>query len=347
MSEIPVVAVRNKPESSIVKTAQLGGRRAEKRADIIISAGNTGACVSAATMNMRRLPGIHRPGIACAIPTFHGPVVLCDVGANPEPIGLAADMAAGVERLLARLCRALEARGVGARSLRLTARRVDGADAEAELTLARPLREPARLAALLQPRAAEIDAGHGIDALRLEATAVEPLRPAQADPAQGEPAEAAPAPGNERLADLLSRLGNRIGFEHLIRLLPAESHIPERAFIRAAAAWSTPEPFPAGGPPRPLVLFPPEPVTPGTPGSAAAPPPARPPERFRWRGRRLTLARADGPERLAPEWWWHDPAWESGTRDYWRVETAEGPRLWLFHTPEAARPAWFAQGAFA
>ncbi len=257
----------------------------------------------------------------------------------PEPIGHVADVMAALERLLLRLCRALETRQAGARSLHLTARRVDGADAHASVTLARPLRAPARLRDLLAPKVADIDAGHGIDALRLEAAAVEPLRPAQA-----EPAETGPAPESERLAELLSRLGNRIGFEHLIRLLPAESHIPERAFIRAAAAWTTPEPFPADGPPRPLVLFPPEPVT---PESGAATPPARPPERFRWRGRRLTLARAEGPERLAPEWWWHDPAWVSGTRDYWRVETAEGPRLWLFHTPEAARPAWFTQGEFA
>jgi glycerol-3-phosphate acyltransferase PlsX len=53
--------------------------------DVVISAGNTGACVSAATMHMKRLKGVHRPGIACVIPALHGPVVMCDVGANPEP----------------------------------------------------------------------------------------------------------------------------------------------------------------------------------------------------------------------------------------------------------------------
>jgi glycerol-3-phosphate acyltransferase PlsX len=51
----------------------------------VISAGNTGACVAAGQMHMRRLPGVHRPGIAVTIPAFHGPVVLCDAGANPEP----------------------------------------------------------------------------------------------------------------------------------------------------------------------------------------------------------------------------------------------------------------------
>src|SRR5690606_22403492 len=48
-------------------------------------AGNTGACVAAAQMFMRRLRGVHRPGVAVTVPTFHGPIVLCDVGANPDP----------------------------------------------------------------------------------------------------------------------------------------------------------------------------------------------------------------------------------------------------------------------
>jgi glycerol-3-phosphate acyltransferase PlsX len=86
MDESPVDAVREKPNSSLVELCRLGSsKKVNNPLDLIISAGNTGACVSAATMLMRRLPGIHRPGIACTIPTFHGPVVLCDVGANPEP----------------------------------------------------------------------------------------------------------------------------------------------------------------------------------------------------------------------------------------------------------------------
>ncbi len=85
MMEIPVEAVRAKTDSSIVKTAKLGGRKATNKADIVISAGNTGAFATAAQMEMRRLRGIHRPGIAVVMPTFGGPVVLCDVGANPEP----------------------------------------------------------------------------------------------------------------------------------------------------------------------------------------------------------------------------------------------------------------------
>ncbi|MEX0877096.1 MAG: phosphate acyltransferase PlsX [Phycisphaerales bacterium] len=85
MGASPTVAVRQMPDSSIVKMAQLGSRKAETPCDAVISAGNTGACVAAGQMHMKRLAGVHRPGIAVTFPSFHGPVVLCDAGANPEP----------------------------------------------------------------------------------------------------------------------------------------------------------------------------------------------------------------------------------------------------------------------
>lgn len=85
MEESPVEAVRTKKDSSIVRMSILGSRKSELMCDGVLSAGNTGACVSAATMHMKRLPGVHRPGIAVTMPTFHGPLVLCDAGANPEP----------------------------------------------------------------------------------------------------------------------------------------------------------------------------------------------------------------------------------------------------------------------
>ena len=90
MDEPPVEAVRSNPDSSITVLAELASsRKAARRGieplDAIISAGNTGACVSAAQMHMRRLRNVHRPGIAVTVPTFAGPVVIIDVGANLEP----------------------------------------------------------------------------------------------------------------------------------------------------------------------------------------------------------------------------------------------------------------------
>jgi glycerol-3-phosphate acyltransferase PlsX len=85
MDDSPVEAIRAKPDSSLCVLAERAGRRAAQPLDGVISAGSTGAFVTAAQMHMRRLPNVHRPGIAVTVPTFAGPVVLIDVGANIEP----------------------------------------------------------------------------------------------------------------------------------------------------------------------------------------------------------------------------------------------------------------------
>jgi len=79
MDESPVEALRQKPNSSIARMVTLA---AAGEANAVISAGNTGACVAACQMRLRRLRGVIRPGIAIVVPTYHGPVVMCDVGAN-------------------------------------------------------------------------------------------------------------------------------------------------------------------------------------------------------------------------------------------------------------------------
>ncbi|AVO38019.1 Y-family DNA polymerase [Pukyongiella litopenaei] len=246
----------------------------------------------------------------------------------PEPIGHSADVMAGTERLLARLCARLEDREAGARELLLTLRRVDQASQQVELRLARPLRDAHRILPLFERGVAEVDAGYGIDQLRLEATRVEPLPARQATHAG--------AARSDGLDDLITRIGTRIGLENVIRFLPADSHIPERSFLIAPAAWTSAETGWVGRHPRPLRLFPPEPIAGTGP---------RPPDRFRWRGMALTAAAATGPERIAPEWWLEDENWRRGLRDYWQVETRQGRRLWLFHTPQD--PGWFVQGEFA
>ena len=76
--------------------------------------------------------------------------------------------------------------------------------------------------------------------------------------------------------------------------------------------------------------------------------PAIPPAAFVWRRRPRRRAVAFGPERIAPEWWLDDPAWRSGPRDYWRIETDEGARLWIYEAKGGElSPGWFAHGLFA
>ncbi|NIY79881.1 DNA polymerase Y family protein [Celeribacter sp. HF31] len=245
----------------------------------------------------------------------------------PEPVGLTEDVMGLTARLLDPLCDKLNRYEMGARHLTLTLRRVDQGSPQVELRLAAPMRDPHRILPLFERGVGEVDAGFGIDQIRLEATQVEPLPVQQIGSAQTSP---------DQLNDLITRIGTRIGLDNIQRVLPADSHIPERSFTIAPAAFSTPDSAWSCPRPRPLRLFPPEPLA----GHGA-----EPPARFRWRRMSLTTGRAIGPERIAPEWWLPDEAWRSGVRDYWRIETREGRRLWLYHTPQ--NPGWFVQGEFA
>lgn len=263
----------------------------------------------------------------------------------PEPIGLTSDIEAAIDRLLTQICKRLKERATGARKLRLMLRRVDGVAETLDVGLARPTRDAARIGPLFTRHIDEIDAGFGIDAARLLVITAEPLSEVQHSGhfAARAAATARLAPGGgEAFADLLSRIGGRIGLGRLTRPLPAESHIPEKAWIAAPAAYS--EAMKGGWPDRqrlrPTTVFPPERITEKQPG--------RPPAQFRWRGRTHDVAFAAGPERIAPEWWLDDPNWRSGPRDYWRVETTTSLRIWLFEAHGGdISGGWFAQGEMA
>lgn len=246
----------------------------------------------------------------------------------PEPIGLEDDVMAGTSRLLDRLCDKLAQHGAGARVLELTLRRVDQRAERVELHLARAMRDPGRILPLFGRGISGVDAGFGIDQLRLMATHVETMPTEQL--CQSGAAQA------DRLDDLITRIGTRIGIGNIRRFEPVDSHIPERSFILVPAACSRPKTLPPPVHPRPLIMFVPEPIT------ATGP---NPPRQFCWRRMRLETWRTTGPERISPEWWVENQGWSRGVRDYWRIETVQGRRLWLFHTPQ--NPGWFVQGEFA
>lgn len=275
----------------------------------------------------------------------------------PDPIGLRADVEAGLDRLLPALADKLRAAGRGARRVRLQAFRCDHTMAEVDVGLARPSPDPERIRPLLRLKLDTLEAGPGIDGLRLEAHVTEPVharqmaghleaaqiardRQDQCPPPADRPKPLRDALRDDRLDDLLGKLGAQIGMESVTRLHPADSHIPEKTARIMAAAWSDPAAnWPAPPTPRPLVMWPPEPVH-----APAAP---YPPQDFRWRRRDWHLACARGPERLSPEWWLDDPAWRNGVRDYWDVTTADGARLWLYYAHGGTlSDGWFCQGSF-
>lgn len=270
----------------------------------------------------------------------------------PEPVGREEDVLAGLDRLLPPLCARLVAAGRGARRVRLALVRTDGRTEIREAGLARPTDRAETIRRVLALRLDGIDAGFGIETLRLDAPETEPVAAGQhrgqlavtretLSPDVGpDTAPDTAIAETDALRDLLGRLGARLGLETLVRLHPAESHIPEKAATEMAAAFTSPaRGWPGPPAPRPILLFPPEFLA---PADAAAPPAA-----FTWRRRPRRRTAAFGPERIAPEWWLDDPAWRSGPRDYWRIETDEGTRLWIYEALGDESPAgWFAHGLF-
>ncbi|MEL6318777.1 MAG: DNA polymerase Y family protein, partial [Pseudomonadota bacterium] len=140
----------------------------------------------------------------------------------PEPLMRREDVRRGLERLLARLCARLEDAGRGARGFELALRRADGGTMRAEIGLARPGRDPARIAPLFDAALERMTAAFGIDALRLEARAVEPLtqRQSHAGPAfragSGGGGAAGAGLEGDALDALLTRLGGRLGFDRAV-----------------------------------------------------------------------------------------------------------------------------------
>ncbi|MCH8214417.1 MAG: hypothetical protein IIC54_10165 [Proteobacteria bacterium] len=284
--------------------------------------------------------------------------------------------AAGERRLLDDLCARLERAHRGARRLELALYRVDGTVARAHIGTGRPTRDAHHLERLFAEKLAGLDPGFGVEVMVLAATAADPLAPVQGALRTGRGmADTAGDGDGDGVARLVDRLGNRLGRERVVRLVPRASHVPERACrevsalappVPAASATSAGSPHSrrpgktdgardsetAGGrpvQPRPLHLLPwPEPI------EVMAPVPDHPPVMFRWRRHRHRVARADGPERIGPEWWLEEPADAFSPRhrirDYYRVEDTEGRRFWLYREGlyrPGVEPAWYLHGFFA
>jgi len=263
----------------------------------------------------------------------------------PEPILTAEAIATALRELLQHLTRRLGEEGLGARRLSLAAYRIDGRIERIAIGTAFPSRDTRHLWRLFEEKIEQIDPGLGIEDLVLTAESVEKLAATQLG-LDGETARNDSAD----LAAVVDRLANRLGMRALARPVLRESHIPARAvrFVAPLAEPQTPTRWNALQL-RPVRLLPrPEPI------EATAPIPDDPPLLFRWRQRAHRVRHADGPERIAPEWWRRDSpigscASAPESRDYYRVEDEEGQRFWLYraglYRPDSA-PCWFLHGFF-
>ncbi|MGA2043487.1 MAG: DNA polymerase Y family protein [Roseiarcus sp.] len=332
-------------EKTVAEMARAGLRRIgdvalRPRAPIVARFG------AEAMSRLDALRGLERGAMS---PRFPAPD-FCAERRFASAISRRADVEATILRLAEALAVLLARQGRGGRRFELRLFRVDGDVRRIAVGASRPLDDPATIARLFRERLEapgedEIDAGYGIDVMRLACLVAEPLAPAQARldrVGEGE---------RERdLADLVDRLGARLGARRVTRLAPVDTHVPERAVAAvpagaAAKARAGPS-FPAAGPEaptRPLRLFErPELI------EAIAEIPDGPPLRFKWRRVLHEIAAIEGPERIAAEWWRRPDA---PTRDYFRAEDTQGRRFWLYreglYGRETARAQWFLHGLFA
>ena len=283
-----------------------------------------------------------------------------------EPIARTEEALVILDELLREAALELEERRGGGRRFAARLYRSDGAVRDLAVETGLPTRDPAVPARLFRERidtlADPIDPGFGFDMIRLAIATVEPLAATQLKLEGGHVTE-------EAMAALVDRLGTRIGRSRIRRFRSVDTHIPEQAaFAMPAielpdpARW--PSPVPGEPPLRPLHLFDPPQRIEVTMSEV----PDGPPHRFRWRRTLHEVARFEGPERIAGEWWrvrvdrLPDPGPSTVrphpgrdamacddeeladaidlsaarptkpllTRDYFRIEDIRGRRFWLF-----------------
>ncbi len=247
-------------------------------------------------------------------------------------------------RLMQDICHALVRDGVGARDLRLSLYRVDGEATIVDIGLTHPTRDSRHVARLLDLKldriSSDVDAGFGFEALDLAVARAEPMQDWQSELL----VESENMSDSEQCAALIDRLRQKLGPRSIHRLEPVESHLPERAEAPASPIGEAPAwPAPDAARPRPLIL-----LQDAEPVDVTALVPEGPPKHFRWRGVTHHVAQAQGPERIAGEWWRDG---KQPTRDYYLVEDDAGCRFWLYRAGlygrETDTARWFMHGLFA
>ncbi|HYC39656.1 MAG TPA: DNA polymerase Y family protein [Chitinophagaceae bacterium] len=252
-----------------------------------------------------------------------------------EPISTATGITIALKQLLGVVCTRLQKEGKGLRQAQFKYYRVDGKSGEITITTTRPVSDPSHLLKLFELKMEMIEPGLGIELFVLDAFRLEELHSRQEkfwDSVSGL--------HDQRLSSLLDRVSNKLGSGHIFRYLPSEHHWPERSVKRAASLAEQPAAQWPTDRLRPIRLLPrPEPI------DVTAPIPDYPPMNFRYKNILHTIRKADGPERIEPEWWLE----EGPHRDYYSVEDEEGNRYWLFRLGHYhdKNCKWFLHGFFA
>jgi protein ImuB len=269
-----------------------------------------------------------------------------------EPVQAEEDLLLLAHQLAETLKPSLEAQGVGGRCFELLLFRIDGAVFRIAAGTSQPLREPRRIAGLFSERLTamhdDLDVGYGFEIVRLNVLQHAPFDATQSDFVGEDRQDAS-------LAAFADRVAARLGPDCLRAFELHESHIPERASItvpvmeimdilsdRKRRMQQESSGFHRSE--RPARLF----RRPELIEASAAEVPDGPPRQFTWRRMTHRVSRAEGPERLAAEWWVDGE--EAPIRDYFRVEDEAGRRFWLYRKGAYGQnegPHWYMHGIFA
>jgi protein ImuB len=257
----------------------------------------------------------------------------------PEPIATTTAVEYVLLDLLKELCKRLQKDHCGARSLTLDCYRVDGMVVPCSISTSKPVRSATHLIRLFSEKLETIDAGFGIETLILSVMNFDRFDPSQLTLTQLTPDC---FEDTTALDELIDRLGTRLGFEHVTRLRICESILPEYGvdFQPVTAPQVTNALWPEYRI-RPVYW-----VDPPMRIEVATIHPAGSPVQFRMGRDTHRIIKAEGPERLTPEWWRAQPLnWD--IRDYYRIEDDRGCRFWIyqeFRTLPANTKRWFLRG---
>ena len=229
-----------------------------------------------------------------------------DLGFGIDAMMLAVGKAEGVEVRQGALAQAKQGRGLGRVSIPPPMGEGDPAKRGGGGLAATPLHGPEAPSVASDPRRMRLDPQRG-------SNLVSAFDPKVEDPVA--------------LAALIDRLQAKLGEGAVLRPRARESWVPERSETWTPAGPETPETAFNQGRARPILLLErPEEVT------TLAQAPDGAPRQFTWRRVQHQVIKAEGPERLSPEWWSQAPgaARPARTRDYYRLEDDQGRRYWVF-----------------
>jgi len=355
LGQLPVAALRLDNDVLLV-LRRLGLKQLADLSKVQSGAGGEGAATGTAQgrdalqrrFRTRRSPSanplIRMDQLAGRVPEPLLPVVRVDAPLVQrrllEPIRHRQGLDIVMADLAGDMARCLEGRGQGARRLELGMWRVDGEVITRIVELAAATRDADHMGRLFAARLDDVDAGFGIEMVRLRASWAQMLGLGQDD------LESAAQQHGTSLAACIDRLSVRLGTGAVQRPIVRSSHLPERAQGWQSALENPPPTqeelaFHA----RPLKL-----LDRAEPIAVLYASPDGYPRQFRWRGCVHEVARVEGPERIAPEWWRERGS--ARLRDYYRIEDGQGRRYWIYRSglPDDGRggmPDWFLQGLCA